>query len=192
MKIDKKKLLDEFKKKAITEVIITNPEEKDKKILKPKLVKEQQTEKTEYEKFKIKYKKTGAYKDLKSVIELEKGLGNNEIFTLEEFLLNKFKHKESKIIIIDPTLEEMKLGKKQSFKIVKPMYSSEYNEFIKTVGQRDYYPEEFMKYMLKNCILFPKVSLEEIETLSAGVANILYSTCLQISTFNSTYKILEV
>lgn len=117
---------------------------------------------------------------------------NFTVFTNEEFFENKYKHPQMRTVILDPNLLEINAGKGGNAYLVKPLYTDEYNYFLKNIGTRDEKPEEFMKYAVKTGVLYPKFDDEKINRTGAGTILALYNYILQFSDLTKTIKILEV
>lgn len=115
-----------------------------------------------------------------------------DIFTDEEFLKNKFQHPKTKTIVIDPTQNELKLGKGGSCYLIKPLYAEEYSQFIKDVGPRNEHIEEFIRYCIKKAVLFPDTSTIDITKEAAGTVLALYNHILEISNLTKTIRVLEI
>ena len=117
---------------------------------------------------------------------------NFTVFSDEEFLRNKYEHPDMKVVILDPTLLEVNAGKGGYCYLIKPLYTDEYNYFLKNIGTRDQKPEEFMKYAVKTGVLYPIFDDKKLEKTGAGTILALYNYILQFSDLTKTIKILEV
>lgn len=114
------------------------------------------------------------------------------IFSNEEFLKNKYEHPKMRTVVLDPTVLEENSGKGGNAYLVKPLYTDEYNYFLKNIGTREEKPEEFMKYAIKVGVLFPKFTDAILDKTGAGTILALYNYILQFSDLTKTIKILEV
>lgn len=114
------------------------------------------------------------------------------VFTDDDFLKNKYEHPNMRTVVLDPTLLEINAGKGGTCYLIKPIYTDEYNYFLKNIGTRDQKPEEFMKYAIKVGVLYPKFTDEMLDKTGAGTILALYNYILQFSDLTKTIKILEV
>lgn len=117
---------------------------------------------------------------------------NFNIFSIDEFLKHKFNHPLAKAVILDPTINEINIGKGGNAYIIKPLYMNEYNNFVKTIGPRDENTEAFIQYSIENCVLFPKLTNEQIDKIGAGSILALYKYILEFSDLTKTIRVLEV
>lgn len=117
---------------------------------------------------------------------------NFSVFEDDVFFKNKYEHPQMKTVVLDPTLMEINAGKGGTCYLIKPIYTDEYNYFLKNIGTRDKNPEEFMKYAIKVGVLYPKFTDIELDKTGAGTILALYNYILQFSDLTKTIKILEV
>ena len=144
-----------------------------------------------YEEWKEKFLSDEINKDFMDLLDYYR-TKNFNIFSNEEFLKNKYNHPKMKTVILDPTVLEENAGKGGNAYLVKPLYTNEYNYFLKNIGTREENPEEFMKYAVKIGVLFPKFTDEILDKTGAGTILALYNYILQFSDLTKTIKILEV
>lgn len=144
-----------------------------------------------FEKWKENFLSNETNKDFIELIGFYKK-NNFEIFTDEEFLKIKYEHPLTKVIILDPSFSELNVGKGGTTYLIKPLYTDEYNYFIKNIGTRDEKPEEFLKYCLEKSVLYPEFNNERYDKLGAGTILALYKYILEISDFTKTIRVLEV
>lgn len=114
----------------------------------------------------------------------------DETFSETDFLREKMKHSNSRVIILEPSVDDIALKKGYKWYFIKPLYVDEYMEFVKDFGPRETKPKEFLKYCLEKCLLLP--NLKDEATLPSGTMLTIYRTILDISDFNKMYKIVEV
>lgn len=116
----------------------------------------------------------------------------DEVFSETDFLETRMKHTTSRVVILEPSIDDLILKKGQKWFLLKSVYTKEYMEFVKEFGPRETKPKEFMEFALKKCVLLPKFEENEVLSLPAGTLLTLYRTILDISDFNKMYKIVEV
>ena len=144
-----------------------------------------------FEKWKKDFLSDETNKDFMNLLQFYRDK-NFTVFSDEEFLKNKYEHPQMKTVVLDPTLLEINAGKGGNCYLIKPLYTDEYNYFLKHIGTRDEKPEDFMKYAVKTGVLYPKFNDEQLEKTSAGTILSLYNYILQFSDLTKTIKILEV
>ena len=128
------------------------------------------------------------FKNLKLYIEEQLEM-NEPIFTVQQYLKLKYKHKTLKLVIIAPTFETLNAGDGNAYYLVKPLYREEYNQFLKEFGPRDENPDTFADYAINKCVLFP---YNLPKKMTCGTSNALYSTILKVSDLGSTMRVIEV
>lgn len=150
-------------------------------------------EKTEdkYEEWKKDFLSKDVNKEFISLLEFYR-TKNFNIFSDEEFLQAKFTHPLSRTVILDPTLNDINAGKGGDAYIIKPLYMNEYNHFIRNIGPRDEYPEEFIQYAIEKCVLYPIITKEKLDIIGAGSVIALYKYILEFSDLTKTIRVLEV
>lgn len=115
-----------------------------------------------------------------------------ELFDDDFYIYHKMLDKKIRLVIIEPSNDDVMLNKKGQFFLVKPIYSKEYKEFVKKFGSRMTAPEEYEKFAIINGTLFPKITEQTFETITAGVVNSLFETIDNLSDFQKTYRVLEI
>jgi hypothetical protein len=213
--VDKNKLIEELKSKKaeiiekVEEKVEEVKEEKTtkrrrskKKVLEEVVKEEEKTEEAteevqivavdpEFEAFKEKFLNSSEGEDLKELIEFQQEIGN-DIFDLDFYLHHRYQDPRITGITIDPSADDIIRGGHYKFYLFKPMYNKEYVQFIKDYGSRESHPEEFMTRMFETCLLFPKLTKDQIEKLPIGTALSIYRSMLDISDFNKTFRVFEV
>lgn len=110
----------------------------------------------------------------------------------DEYVKLKFQHPKMNAIILEPSFEDITSNKAGSIYLVKPIYLSEYESFVKTYGDRHEFPEEFCRFVILKGILSPRISVDEIEFMPSFRLLALKSTISNLSDFNKQLRILEV
>ena len=145
-----------------------------------------------FEKYKKDFLETEPGQDFKLFLEMQKESGS-EVFDLDFFINCKIKYRSLKTIVIDATMDDLALGKNNKFYLLKPLVKSEYGEFMREYGSREMYPDEFITFTLKKCLVFPEdYNEEDIELMPVGTLQAIYTNCIQLSDLNTTFKIIEV
>lgn len=147
--------------------------------------------KTDFEKFKDEFFSKESVKEVIDYIEFYKE-EDPTIFDKETLAKLKFEHPGMKIVMIEPNDIQEELGIQAKFWIVKPLYKNEYTNFTKTFGHREQFPDEFIDYTVKNCVVFPVLKDNEFEKISSGSVITLHHTIMEISDLNKKFKIIEV
>lgn len=141
--------------------------------------------------FREKYMEDEKNREFLSFRERAKIQGD-EVFEEYEFLETRMKHTASRVLILEPSIDDIALRKGQKWFLIKSVYTDEYMQFVKEFGPRETKPREFMEFALKKCVLLPAMSEKELLSIPAGTLLTLYRTILDISDFNKMYKIVEV
>jgi hypothetical protein len=115
-----------------------------------------------------------------------------EIFDNDFYIYQKMLDKKIRLLIIEPSNDDVILNKKGQFFLVKPIYSKEYKSFVKEHGSRLTSPEEYEKFAVIHGTLFPKITEQTFETITAGVVNSLFETIDNLSDFQKTYRVMEI
>lgn len=208
--MDKSAIFNEFKKKKQEESLEINNENAVKEVVSvpelPKIknknkrknkkrnkieIKKVIEENSTFDKWKTQFLSNELNQEFMKTFEFYRA-NNFSIFSDEEFLENKFKHPLAKTIILDPNFSELNAGKGGDAYLIKPMYTDEYNWFLKNVGTRNDKPEEFLDYCLDKCILFPRYKKEEFDKRGVGTILALYKYILETSDLTKTIRVLEV
>lgn len=114
------------------------------------------------------------------------------LFDDDFYIYHKMLDKKIRLLIIEPSNDDVMLNKKGQFFLVKPIYSKEYKTFVKQFGSRISAPEEYEKFAIINGTLFPKITEQTFETITAGVVNSLFETIDNLSDFQKTYRVMEI
>lgn len=111
----------------------------------------------------------------------------------EYFIKAKYEHPNCRVVIVEPSLSDLTVGKSGHVYIVKPMYKKEYTTFQKLFGDRATHHEEFITYSLLQCTLYPEnITENDIEKMGAGTIITLYNTISNLSDFNKNFTVVEV
>lgn len=145
----------------------------------------------EFLRFKEEYLKDKTILEFIEYLESSKKRGD-EVFEVDFMIKEKMKHPKIRVMIIEPSADDLALGKGNRFLLVKPIYQNEYMEFVKTFGPRESNPGKFMEFSILNGVIFPSISEEEVKKLPTGTALTIYRTITDISDFNKQIKILEM
>ena len=195
----KSKMIEDLKKsKVVTPIIVKEEIEKPKKKKNKKKVdivpeeyKEVDKIKTDFENFKEDFFKKENIKSIISYIENYKE-EDPDMFDSEILALCKYQHPGMKIVAIEPNEMQEELGVVTKFWIVKPLYRKEYTDFTKNYGHREEFPDEFVDFAIKKCLLHPILKDEEFNTLPSGTVITLHHTIMELSDLNKKFKIIEV
>ncbi|MGL6099082.1 MAG: hypothetical protein ACRCZ9_03420 [Fusobacteriaceae bacterium] len=208
----KKNMLDSIRGELKKEPIVSNKTEEivNKKTLKnrerrqkkkqinksiPKIIIKQELgeeeKKTRLTAFKLKYIEKEVNKDFLDLLNVANS-SNDEAFSEEDFLEAKMENSSARVIVLDPSTDDIALGKGYKWYLVKPLYVTEYMDFVKKFGPRESFPQEFLEYCFKKCLILPKLTEEKKEEIPSGTILTLYRTMLDISDFNKKYRIIEV
>jgi hypothetical protein len=112
--------------------------------------------------------------------------------TNDEFVELKMNHPQLKAFVVDPNYDEITLGKSGSCYFIRPIYKEEYQEFLKDVGDYSTHVEEFQLFCLLKCVMFPKLTEEEIIKMPAGRSLSMYHIIKEMSDLNKKFQIIEV
>ena len=112
--------------------------------------------------------------------------------TNDEFIELKMNHPQLKAFVVDPNYDEITLGKSGSCYFIRPIYKEEYQEFLKNVGDYSTHVEEFQLFCLLKCVMFPKLTEEEIIKMPAGRSLSMYHIIKEMSDLNKKFQIIEV
>ena len=112
--------------------------------------------------------------------------------TNDEFIELKMNHPQLKAFVVDPNYDEITLGKSGSCYFIRPIYKEEYQEFLKEVGDYSTHVEEFQLFCLLKCVMFPKLTEEEIIKMPAGRSLSMYHIIKEMSDLNKKFQIIEV
>lgn len=112
--------------------------------------------------------------------------------TNDEFIELKMNHPQLKAFVVDPNYDEITLGKSGSCYFIRPIYKEEYQEFLKEVGDYSTHVEEFQLFCLLKCVMFPKLTGEEIIKMPAGRSLSMYHIIKEMSDLNKKFQIIEV
>lgn len=115
-----------------------------------------------------------------------------DVFDDDFYIYHKMLDSKIKVVIIEPSEDEASQGKGGKFFLVKPIYSKEYNEFVKKYGPRNSNFEAYKDFTIKKGTLYPTITQKDIDIMTGGVANSLYKTINDISDFNTVYRIMEI
>lgn len=207
--MDKEAIFNEFKKKQeikndivksenITKEDVVKSVSKNKKRFKKnrkstfnKEVTEEIKSLDKYEIWKENFLKEEVHKEFLELLEYYRNKNFN-IIDNEEFLKNKFEHPEAKFVVMDPTPNETRLGKGGMTFLIKPLYTDEYNWFIKNVGTREEKPEEFIKYCIEKSVLFPNQKEEDLSKVAVGTILVLYRNILDLSNLTKVIRVLDI
>ncbi|MGL4449613.1 MAG: hypothetical protein ACRCTZ_00305 [Sarcina sp.] len=141
--------------------------------------------------FKEKYMEDEKNREFLRFREVAKMQGD-DVFDEIDFLSTRMKHTASRVLILEPSIDDLALKKGQKWFLIKSVYTDEYMQFVKEFGPRETKPKEFMEFAIKKCVLLPKMSEKELLSIPAGTLLTIYRTILDISDFNKMYKIVEV
>ncbi|MGL5712417.1 MAG: hypothetical protein ACRCX2_05305 [Paraclostridium sp.] len=142
-------------------------------------------------KFKEKYITNETNKEFLNLLESANN-SNDEAFTEEDFLEAKMQNTSARVVVLDPSTDDLSLGKGYKWFLVRPLFVNEYMDFIKKFGPRENNPQEFLEFCFKKCLILPKMKDEEKDDIPSGTILTLYRTILDISDFNKKYRIIEV
>lgn len=115
-----------------------------------------------------------------------------EIFDNDFFIYQKMKDKNIKLVMLEPTYDDVMLNKKESIFLVKAIYPKEYQEYIKTYKSREADPIKFQEFVITKGVLFPVEKQDFNKTFTSGQVLSLYDTIINMSDLNKKYKIIEV
>ncbi|MGL5717433.1 MAG: hypothetical protein ACRCX2_30750 [Paraclostridium sp.] len=141
--------------------------------------------------FKNKYIESEINKEFLDMLESANS-SNDEAFSEDEFLEAKMNNSSARVVILDPSVDDISLGKGYKWFVVRPLFVNEYMDFIKKFGPRETKPQEFLEYCFKKCLILPKMTDEQKDDVPSGTILTLYRTILDISDFNKNYRIIEV
>ncbi|MGL5719150.1 hypothetical protein [Cetobacterium sp.] len=146
---------------------------------------------TEFEKFKKHMLEKQSMKELIDYLDFYRE-SDDTIFDTETLLQCKFLHPDIKIVSIEPNEIQEEHGILAKFWIVKPLYRKEYTDFTKLFGHRSEFPDEFIDYTVRNCVVYPKLEEEQFTKIPSGTVITLHHTIMSISDLNKKFKIIEV
>lgn len=112
----------------------------------------------------------------------------DETFSEIDFLRERMKHSNSRVLVLEPSVDDIALKKGYKWYFIRPLYINEYMEFVKDFGPRETKPKEFLNFCISKCLLLPNKKID----LPSGTMLTIYRTILDISDFNKMYKIVEV
>ncbi|MGL5712365.1 MAG: hypothetical protein ACRCX2_05045 [Paraclostridium sp.] len=142
-------------------------------------------------KFKEKFTSEEVNRDFLEL--LEKANTTNDIAYSEmDFLEARMEHETARVVILDPSVDDIALGIGYKWFLVRPLYVNEYMEFVSEFGPRETKPKEFLEFCFKKCFLLPKMTDQQKADVPSGTMLTLYRTILDISDFNKKYRIIEV
>lgn len=146
-----------------------------------------------YKKFKEDFLNNDDNKQLIIFLDIQRSKGI-EIFSDDFYIYNKMLHNSLKLIILEPTLDDTILGKRESIFLVKQIYPKEYREFIQKYRSREANPDKFQDFILDKGVLYPEHKPEEdINNLySSGEVISLFDVIINMSDLNKRYKVIEV
>lgn len=141
--------------------------------------------------FREKYIEREVNKEFLNLLELANST-NDEAFPEKDFLEAKIINASSRVVVLDPSTDDLALGKGYKWFLVRPLYVTEYMDFVKKFGPRESKPQEFLEFCFKKCLILPKMDDKQKEEIPSGTILTLYRTILDISDFNKKYRIIEV
>lgn len=112
--------------------------------------------------------------------------------TNDEFLELKMNHPQLKAFVVDPSYDELSLGKSGTCYFIRPLYKEEYQEFLTTVGDYSSNVKEFQVFCLVTCVMHPKLEPDEIVKMPAGRSLSMYHIIKEMSDLNKKFQIIEV
>lgn len=156
------------------------------------IINENVLEDNEFSKIKSEYLEKEEFQNFQNFLEDHKKTGAS-VFEFDFFLKHKIKEPSIKTIIIDPSIDDISRGVKNRFYLVRPLYINEYTEFKNQFGKREENDEKFMKFMIEKTVIYPEgITAQQIEVMPTGTLLSLYTTVLDMSDLNKSYRILEV
>lgn len=116
-----------------------------------------------------------------------------KIFENDFFIYQKMIDKHLKVILLEPSVDDIALGKKNRFFLVRPIYPNEYQSFITQFQSKEKYPDEYMKFIIETGVVYP-TDIQEPYNLAytSGEALTLFDTIINISDLNKRYRVIEV
>ncbi|MGL5716483.1 MAG: hypothetical protein ACRCXX_14200 [Cetobacterium sp.] len=141
--------------------------------------------------FKEKYMEDEKNREFLRFMNAAKIQGD-EVFDEMEFFSVRMNHSASRVLILEPSIDDLALKKGQKWFLIKSINTDEYMQFVREFGPRETKPKEFMEFAIKKCVLLPKMDEKELLAIPAGTLLTIYRTVLDISDFNKMYKIVEV
>lgn len=110
----------------------------------------------------------------------------------DKYLELKMKNPSLTAFVMEASFDEIQTGITGHVYFIKPLYQDEYREFKANYGDEQKFPNEFLDFTLKKCILYPEITDEEIKRLPAGRAIAMCHTIKVMSDLTKKFKIIEV
>lgn len=115
-----------------------------------------------------------------------------KIFDNDFFIYQKMKDENIKLILMEPTTDDIMLNKKESMFLVKAIYPTEYQEFIKEYKSREANPVKFLEFVISKGVLYPTIKDDLNKSFTSGEVLSLYDTIINMSDLNKRYRVIEV
>lgn len=112
--------------------------------------------------------------------------------SINKYVSLKMKHKRLNAFILNPSFEDVSVGKPGEIYFVRPLEMQEYREFLLNVGPKDEHLDEFIDFCLEHCIVYPTLEKKQVEDLSTGKRMSIHGTIMNISDLNKTFNVIEV
>ncbi|WP_339061455.1 hypothetical protein [Fusobacterium polymorphum] len=185
------------KKKKKNKFKNTNNEIKDKKetddVLRiKKEVEENFYLSTDFLSFKEDFLKNEKKRDfLTNALTIYRSKGFTDIDN-DKYLELKMKNPSLVAFVMEASFDEIQTGITGHVYFIKPLYQDEYREFKANYGDEQQFPNEFLDFTLKKCVLYPEITDEEIKKLPAGRAIAMCHTIKVMSDLTKKFQIIEV
>ncbi|MDK4523168.1 hypothetical protein [Fusobacterium necrophorum] len=146
----------------------------------------------EFLSFKSKLLENQAAKDFIQVLLPNYVKNGFTDISVNKYVSMKMKFPKLNAFILNPSFEDITIGKPGEIFFIKPLDLSEYKEFNLNIGKREEKIDEFMHFCLEKCIVYPEISLHEIVEMTTGKKMAIHGTIMNISDLNKTYNVIEV
>ena len=193
-KENKAKQSEEVKVEETKEIVSKKKKRKKKKKIQTEMTTPALSEpiKTDLELFKEKLMENPNAKDFMEVLLPQYQASGFTDITIDGYVSLKMKHPKLRAFILNPSTEDLRIGKPGDIYFLKPLSIPEHTEFHTTVGPQNQYLNEFMDFCMEKCIVYPTMSKEDVELLTTGKKMSIYGTIMDISDLNKTFNIVEV
>ena len=109
----------------------------------------------------------------------------------DKYLLLKLKNPSLKAFVIEGSFDEIQVGILGHIYFIKPIYQEEYRKFKTEFGNEEEFPNEFLTFVLKNCIIYPEIKEEEIKIMPAGRSLSIFHTIKVMSDLTKKFHVIE-
>lgn len=146
----------------------------------------------EFLEFKTKLLENEAAKDFIQVLLPNYVKNGFTDISVNKYVSMKMKYPKLNAFILNPSFEDITIGKPGEIFFIKPLDLAEYKEFNLTIGKREEKIDEFLHFCLEKCIVYPEISLNDIAEMTTGKKMAIHGTIMNISDLNKTYNVIEV